>query len=316
LAHGKENKKKAWQVLRAILSGNSDKKIDRPETIAFWKLFELYLECVERDRELNTVISVKYLVNPFAEFTKGKPASEITPHDIHRWFKEVAGKRGPGTRARSIEAISAVFNWGIKSKIVRENPIKDMPKPEKPRRERILTDVEREKIHASIGDQCFLDFLTALEESGARPEDAAKVEAKDVDFQSGIWILSKHKTRAKTGKPKIVYMTAKLRSICERLVKENPKGPIFLNKRGKPWTRNAWIIRFRRLREKHPELKDVVLYTLRHSYATDALTRGVDIATLAELMGHSSTRMIEQNYGHLDQKSEYLRKMAEKARGG
>jgi integrase len=316
LAHGKENKQKAWKVLRAILNENTEKKIDRPETITFWKLFELYFEWVSSNRETKTIQSVEFLVKPFAEFTRGKPASEIAPHDIQRWFKVGKSKLGPGTKARAIETISSVYNWGIKSRIVRENPIKNMPKPTKPKRERIITDKEREKLHSLIKDESFKNLFIAMEETGARPEEVVELEAKDIHWGRGIWIIQNHKTKSKTGKPRIIYMTERLKSICEKLSKENPKGPIFLNTRGKPWGINAWRQRFKRIRQKHPEFKDVVLYTLRHSYATDALTRGVDIATLAELMGHSSTRMIEQNYGHLDQKSEYLRKMAEKARGG
>jgi site-specific recombinase XerD len=41
-----------------------------------------------------------------------------------------------------------------------------------------------------------------------------------------------------------------------------------------------------------------VLYTLRHSWITDAITGGIDLLTVAKLAG-TSLAMIEKHYGHL-----------------
>jgi hypothetical protein len=44
------------------------------------------------------------------------------------------------------------------------------------------------------------------------------------------------------------------------------------------FTRNGIRCRFKRLREKLPQLAGVISYTARHSFATQALVRGVGIA--------------------------------------
>lgn len=97
-----------------------------------------------------------------------------------------------------------------------------------------------------------------------------------------------------------------MQDLCRELIAKHPAGPIFLNSRGKPWTRNAIRMRFRNLRRKL-KLKGVVAYCYRHTFATDGLERGVPIATMAELLGHSSTAMLSAHYGHLSQKGTYLR---------
>jgi hypothetical protein len=48
-----------------------------------------------------------------------------------------------------------------------------------------------------------------------------------------------------------------------------------------------------------------VLYGLRHAFGTRAVLRGVDVKTLAELMGHTTTRMTE-HYLHLAGERSYL----------
>jgi integrase len=57
----------------------------------------------------------------------------------------------------------------------------------------------------------------------------------------------------------------------------------------------------------------VVCYSLRHTFATDALEKGVGIAQVAELLGHTDTRMVAQQYGHLNQKIAHMREAATKA---
>ena len=57
--------------------------------------------------------------------------------------------------------------------------------------------------------------------------------------------------------------------------------------------------------------KDVTAYVRRHSWATDALERGVLIATVSELLGHTSTAMVSAHHSHLSERTEQLRKAAE-----
>ena len=59
----------------------------------------------------------------------------------------------------------------------------------------------------------------------------------------------------------------------------------------------------------------MVAYGLRHLFATDGLERGVPIATMAELLGHSSTKMISERYSHLADRHEHLKSALEVVRG-
>ena len=60
------------------------------------------------------------------------------------------------------------------------------------------------------------------------------------------------------------------------------------------------------------ELDAVSFHELRHSYASALVNAGVPLAFVAEQLGHSGTRMVEQHYGHLcpSAKAEAIRKLA------
>ena len=55
------------------------------------------------------------------------------------------------------------------------------------------------------------------------------------------------------------------------------------------------------------------LYSLRHSWATNALKRGVDPLTVALLMGHKDPSMLARVYQHLSHSPDHMRDQARKA---
>ncbi|MFU7558762.1 hypothetical protein ACMFWY_08780 [Roseiconus sp. JC912] len=68
----------------------------------------------------------------------------------------------------------------------------------------------------------------------------------------------------------------------------------------------------KRLTEKLDIDPSLVPYSYRHTYITDCLERGVDIATVAELVG-TSVQMIERHCGHLSKRHDHLRASAARA---
>jgi integrase len=143
-----------------------------------------------------------------------------------------------------------------------------------------------------------------------------RVTAAHVNLELGVWVFKEHKSAKRTGRPRIIYLTPAMVELTRRLVGEYPEGPLFRGPRSKRgFTRNGVRCRFRRLREKLPQLSGVISYTMRHSFATQALVRGVGIAQVAELMGHVDTSMVSQHYAHLAGNVQHMREAAKKAAG-
>ncbi len=59
----------------------------------------------------------------------------------------------------------------------------------------------------------------------------------------------------------------------------------------------------------------VIAYGARHSFATNALIKGVDSVTVAHLMGHKDASMVSKVYSHLATNVEFLRQQARTAAG-
>jgi site-specific recombinase XerD len=56
----------------------------------------------------------------------------------------------------------------------------------------------------------------------------------------------------------------------------------------------------------------VTAYALRHAFATDKILEGVDLVTIATLMGHRDLKMLQKHYQNVKNRSEHLRKAVRK----
>lgn len=133
----------------------------------------------------------------------------------------------------------------------------------------------------------------------------AGLTAADITSDYSAWIIRKHKTEKKTGRPLVVYLHPCLQTLCRIAAAARPAGALFRHRIGR-WSKNSIVDRFSRLREKLNLPKGVTAYGYRHAFATRALLAGESPAIVAELLGHRDTAMVSRHYGHLDQAKQHL----------
>jgi len=99
----------------------------------------------------------------------------------------------------------------------------------------VISPEQFETILAAVRDQEFKDLLTVSWETGCRPQESLRVEARHVDRDNARWVFPA--SEAKGGRlPRVVYLTPEALAVTERLMVEHPAGPLFGNTDGLPWT--------------------------------------------------------------------------------
>ncbi len=312
LAKGEENEAAALKRFHELMALEAIGTPAASADVTVAALFEAFLDWSSRNNEKTTYEWYKLFLQSFVDRYATERVQDLKPYHVTRWLDAEAGW-GEASRRCAVTAVKRALNWATDEGYIPANPLKKVRKPPAKRREKILTADERKVVAAGATDKVFKVFHFALQQTGCRPGEIARVTADMVDLDKGTWTFTKHKTFKKTGKPRVVYLTPPMVKLCRLLIKEHPTGPIFRNRRGNAWNRNSVRCRFRRLRKKHGLDKGIVAYAYRHTYATDGLAAGVPATTMAELLGHKDTQMITENYGHLDQKSAHLRDAAERA---
>jgi integrase len=206
--------------------------------------------------------------------------------------------------------VSRVFSWAKKSGRLKGNPLEGMEKPQPTSRDVYLTPDQYKSVVAAIKDEAFRDFVQIMRETGCRPKEARLVEARHFDRQSKCWIFPKAEAKGRR-EARIVLLNDRAFEITQRLALKHPSGPMFRNLDGEPWRKDSLNCRCHRLTRKLGF--QVCCYAIRHTFATDAIVRGVDLVTISQLMGHKSLDMLHRIYQHVSRRSDHLREGLRKA---
>ena len=201
-------------------------------------------------------------------------------------------------------------------RIIANNPIVGVRKPPKTSRGRraLISEAEHHTLVAHA-DADFGDFLALLWHTGSRPSEIANLTLDDVDFTNAVAILSKHKTQH-LGKERIVILNADALAILRRRIafaQQSNTRLFFVSETGEAMTAKGIGGRMRRTCER-AGIRRCIAYGCRHTYATEALSKGVPEATVAALLGHSNTTMLHKHYSHLTAKMGVLREASAKIR--
>lgn len=317
LAPESATKGEAARILRALLVERDRGRTIRPVVHVVDLATAFLADCRGRvDRgEMAPETLTHYAANLrfFVPDLGGMDASEIRPHHVGG-FLAAHPTWNATTRAGVITTIKRVFRWAKRTGLIDLNPLADLEKPRARRREAIPTPEGARAALDGCTTEPFRDFLWVLHETGCRPGEARRIEAKDLDLDHGHW-RRPGKTTRRTGVLRTVHLTPALTERLRVLAGRWPDGPVLRNTRGNPWTQSGINCAMRRLRARIGAGGELTPYGMRHLFVTDALASNVPIATVAELVGHRSTAMISRYYSHLSERAEHLKEALRKVRG-
>ena len=238
----------------------------------------------------------------FMRYVGGKPVSQITVDDIRAYLYHVQQDRGISNRTlRSRQTIVASFmEWCANEGYTTHNPcrsIKPIKYSYKPREP--LTDVEMELLRAACEtdrDRAMVEFFYS---TGCRVTEVVNLRASDINFMS-----KEVNVFGKGQKWRPTYLNAKAEVTLRQYLQNRPPltdGSLFCSER-KPYKglgKRAIEDRIHDLGVKAGIERNVFPHLIRHTMATDALNRKMDITEVQMLLGHSNinTTMV---YAHVD----------------
>ena len=198
--------------------------------------------------------------------------------------------------------MQTVFNWAVRHGLLTQSSLIGYEKPRARVRTRVIEPAEFQSLLRHT-DAVFRRVLIALRLTGCRPGEIRNLIWPWVDLSNGLWIFPDHKTitRQQNPMPRIIPLPAPIHKMCKSLRDSTPNesGHVFLNSRGTPYTKDAFCTKMRRLRKRAGIVvkagEELVLYSARHTFATQAAGKVTDIE-LAELLGQTDTRTTSQDY--------------------
>jgi site-specific recombinase XerD len=292
------NKKEAEAQLHSIADKINRNEFFTQEEISAPQFAEKYLLYSQNHKSKSTYQRDKTIINYF--FKKYPlPLKKFRTTHIEEFINSrIQSGIKHGTINRELGAIGAMFNKAIKWKHLKENPAKDVKKlPDTTKKlPRFLTVDE----FNAVLDECspwLYNIIATLIATGTRIGELINLTWDDINFkQRRIHIQSKDDWHPKTYEIRTIPMHPEVFNILQKLPKD--KKYVFTSAEGyKINSRNLQRRHFRRITKKL-KFKDVTIHTLRHTFASHLVMKGVDILTVSKLLGHSNTKTTEI-YSHI-----------------
>lgn len=246
-----------------------------------------------------------------------KRISEVTVDDINDFIRRVSkgetAKNAVGPRkrgrikvrggegaARKVAAdLSLIFGYAVEKGIVTANPVSPARKPRPGKRYDFLSEDEfaamaeaLTALEAEGVNPTGVAVLRLLLLTGARPSEIEQLRWSEVDQQGRCLRLEKSKTG---------YSVRPLAPAALDLINAQPKRQkspfVFPASRGEghfAGSKKIWV----QARER-AGLPNRVRYHARHAIASIALSEGIDVASVAALMGHKGPRTTLAIYAHV-----------------
>jgi integrase len=217
-----------------------------------------------------------------------------TPH-YRRWFHGLPV--GKAAANRTLTALKAALNLAVKNRrIPAERAIEwGQVEPHRnagQRRTLFLDLAQRRKLLAAC-DGALRDLIEAAMTTGARAGELVSAMRNQFDARTGSMTFT-----GKTGTRTVPLSPAAV-ALFTRLAKgKTPKARLLVRDDGKPWAHSDWDEAVKAAAAEAKLPSGTVLYTLRHSFITQALQDGMPTLDVARLVG-TSLPMIDKHYGHL-----------------
>ena len=250
-----------------------------------------------------TVKSYRAAISSFLSLVgRSRPAREVTADDYYRWLTELRSRGPRGPRGGRWDSTLHYYSIFVR-RFLKWLGVEDHLQAEPGRGKGFsgaLTWAEVEGLLNSAKDVYDALIVSLMAESGLRARELIGLRWGDVDLARG-----QARVVGKYGKERIVFLGPNSRALLSMLAAG--RSP---DERVVPLSYQAVYNRLKAMAVRAGiDPSRVRPHVLRHTFATEALRRGVSLAVLQRLLGHSDIK-VTQLYLHLlddDVRREYER---------
>ncbi len=266
----------------------------------------------ERSMSPNTIESysrdVKELFCWLREEGVGKP-EDVTGNDLCRWVGVMAERDiSKRSQARAISSVKSLFDFLDKEGRISKSPCDALDSPKIQRYLPVVLSVD--EVGAVINsvdlskpeghrNKAMLEMLYSC---GLRVSELINLKISDLFFDDGFI-----RVKGKGSKQRLVpvgeYAVSAVNLYLDQrrtlLVEKGYEDFLFLNRRGRPLTRQMVFKIVTDHAAKAGIDKAISPHTFRHSFATHLVENGADLRVVQQMLGHESI-LTTEIYTHID----------------
>jgi len=278
---------------------------------ARWTIKKLAKEYFEhRERRKNVRTDRNLYDRSIADAFGDKTPEEVDPLSLDRFKKKLSERKSTKGEKKPLSPVSVRNALALLRQIVNHGTERQLTKgfPGKvpvPRVSAKLKGDDLSPAHLSAlltaldadADQDAADVVRLALYTGARREEILRLRWPDVDLDRGLWMLRDRKAGGDTGFP----LSAPAREVLKKRESSRSKVSEYVfpggGKRGYLRDPRSAFDRIKAAAGLPVTFR--ILHGCRHHYATMLVADGVDLLTVARLLGHADAQMVMRRYAHV-----------------
>ncbi len=266
-----------------------------------------------------------YVERSIKPYLGDKPVGKLTPEDVRKLYRELQKNGrvaehpvyGHGLSGTTVRRIHGVFHQAmdaaVRENLIARNPTEGIPLPKKEMvPKQILNNVQLEQFMEAIqSDEIWHDFFYTELTTGLRRGELCGLMWSDFDEAHGTLSIRRTlhiqkggrvvtgETKTGTGKrtitlpPSTAQLLARRKEhACSQWIFPDPLRP------ERPVSPDSAYNHLKTLLQK-AGLPSLRFHDLRHTFATHALSSGVDAKTLSGILGHTQASFTLDTYTHV-----------------
>lgn len=237
------DKKQATERFHQLMGTTRHKPV---RSMSFAAIADAYLEWVKTNRAASTYEGNRFHIERFCQKYPDLQLAELRPYHCQQWV-DAYPKLSQSTRRIYLKAIRRLVNWAIQQGYISGDPLRGLQMPASARREVCVTKDEFNRMLELIKWEWFRRLCIVAFETGCRPQELLRVEARHYDAAHSRWVFPVSESKGKR-QPRVVYLTPKAEEITRNLAELYPEGRLFRNHAGKKLIQQTVASAFYRLR--------------------------------------------------------------------
>ena len=265
------------------------------------KRIDAFLDAIWLESGLsdNTLSAYRSDLKKFVDWihARGRALTTADAQLLQTYFNDHSDKRSGRTAARLLSTLKRFYRHALADEMIDADPCADLSAPTLGKSlPKTLSETEVESIldapdsttDLGLRDRAMLETLYA---TGFRVSEAISIELHQLDLVAGVCraVGKGNKERqVPLGEPAIDWLRRYLSESRGNLLGEKQSAAVFVTKRGRSMSRQAFWRNIRRYALLAGITSHLSPHTLRHAFATHLINHGADLRSVQMLLGHSS----------------------------
>ena len=255
-------------------------------TISLHNFIAEYVRWADKTYRHQTMKRLKRILKMVLNTMPDKPLNEFTERDLNRYIDVLrAYKNSPVSINVHIRHIKSMFSQAVRWGYIKENPFKNKQLKVQKKRPNFLSPEEVKTVFKAIKSDTYKLVFALMVYAGLRRGEVARLMWNDINLNKEELYLR----QTKNYEERVIPLHPELKTLLKTMKKDVgrvvPISEDQIGRRMKYWLREAGFGHIRP-------------HDLRHTFASNLIMAGVDIRTVAELLGHKSLA-VTQIYTHL-----------------